>query len=78
MIKIEVSPTSILVPVQWEDARLLVDCRKISRQDAKAQRRTGKLGSRPTTKARKRLAGEEKTAAHTLRIRISLRLGVLA
>jgi hypothetical protein len=50
MIRIEGPPASILVPVQWEDARPLVDCRKNSRQEkshAKTPRRKeeqGRLG----------------------------------
>ena len=70
MIKIEGSPASILVPVQWEDARPLVNCRKNSRQDAKAQRRIGK-GWAPTNNAKMLGRRRQKTDA-PLRFSVSL------
>jgi hypothetical protein len=44
MIKIEVSPTSILVPVQWEDARPLVNCRKTHAKTQRRKEERGRVG----------------------------------
>jgi hypothetical protein len=69
MIRIEGPPASILVPVQWEDARPLVDCRKNSRQEkshAKTPRRKEEQGRlAPTNHQGSKTLGPRGFFSHT-------------